>query len=190
MPYTKLTKVFADRVPVIYENRFFSIAMSSQPFVIKPAVTDTDLHHVGELFRSYVESLGIDLGYQDFESELASLPGKYAPPKGALFIAKNGQGHAIGCAGLRPLSENGVCEMKRLYVAPIGRGMGLGKALMHLVLAEAARLGYQEIRLDTLPNMAEAISMYKKVGFVEIPAYYETPSDENIFMSLKLDAGT
>lgn len=161
--------------------------MPSQLYTITPATTKADFEAIAKLFRSYVESLGIDLGYQDFENELASLPGKYAPPEGALFIARNLEGQDIGCVGLRSLPEDGICEMKRLYVSPSGRGMGLGKALMNLVLAEARAIGYREIRLDTLPNMLEAITMYKKAGFTEIPAYYETPDDANIFMSLKLD---
>jgi ribosomal protein S18 acetylase RimI-like enzyme len=164
--------------------------MSNSLYTIMPAATEGDLQEIATLFRAYVGSLGLDLGYQNFEVELASLPGNYASPKGLLLIARNTKGESIGCIGLRPLAEEGVCEMKRLYVSPSGRGLGLGKALVNLVLVEAKKIGYHEIRLDTLPNMAEAMSMYKKVGFVEIPAYYETPSDENIFMSLKLDPGT
>jgi ribosomal protein S18 acetylase RimI-like enzyme len=137
------------------------------------------------LFRAYADSLPIDLGYQGFDGELASLPGKYAPPAGALLIARDAAGAALGCVAMRPL-ETEICEMKRLYVAPAGRGQGLGKALA-LTLIEAARTsGYREMRLDTLPSMADAQTLYRHLGFTEIAPYYDTPIAGTVFMALKL----
>ena len=152
---------------------------------IAPASLPTDLPALTSLFRAYAASLPIDLGYQGFDGELASLPGKYAPPAGALLIARDAAGVALGCVAMRPL-EAEICEMKRLYVAPAGRGQGLGKALT-LALIEAARVsGYREMRLDTLPSMADAQKLYRALGFVEIGAYYDTPIEGTVFMSLGL----
>ena len=154
--------------------------------MIAPARTAADFEAVAELFRAYASSLGIDLAYQDFEAELASLPGKYAPPVGELLLARDAEGEPVGCVALRPFRDDGCCEMKRLYVAPRGRGMGLGKALMNAIVEEATRIGYREMRLDTLSTMAEAISLYQKGGFVAIPAYYDTPIENTVFMSRSL----
>jgi ribosomal protein S18 acetylase RimI-like enzyme len=129
--------------------------------------------------------LPIDLGYQDFDEELASLPGKYAPPSGALLLARNERGVAIGCVALRAFGE-GVCEMKRLYVAPEGRGAGLGRALAEAIIEAARAAGYREMRLDTLASMAGAQALYRALGFVEIARYYDTPIEGTVFMSLKL----
>lgn len=159
--------------------------MSASPFQIAPAAA-ADLPEVAGLFRAYAASLPIDLGYQDFEAELAGLPGKYAPPKGALLIARAPDGASLGCVALRSLPEAGVCEMKRLYVAPAARGAGLGRALAEAITAEAARLAYAEIRLDTLPTMASAIGLYEALGFRPIGAYYDTPIPETVFFSRRL----
>ncbi len=140
-----------------------------------------DLAAVAGLFRLYADSLPIDLGYQGFEAELASLPGRFAPPEGELLLARS-EGEALGCVALRPFSE-GVCEMKRLYVAPSGRGMGVGRALVELIVAEAVAKGYREMRLDTLSSMDAALSIYRKAGFVEVPAYYDTPVKNTVFMA-------
>jgi ribosomal protein S18 acetylase RimI-like enzyme len=131
-----------------------------------------DLAAVARLFAAYAASLPVDLGYQDFATELETLPGKYAPPGGALFLARDAADAALGCVGLRPMAD-GACEMKRLYVAPAARGLGLGKTLVDAVLAAAVLRRYREIRLDTLPTMAEAIALYRRLGFVEIAPYYE-----------------
>ena len=239
---------------------------------IAPASLPTDLPALTQLFRAYAASLPIDLGYQGFDGELASLPGKYAAPAGALLIARDANGAPIGCVAMRPLEER-VCEMKRLYVAPEGRGLGLGKALrilrivarmaresaegqavelawvrdgrwdqtpvhymrmvhkktsyysfitpllvggvaagasdpalhalfvlgarmgpalglgkaLTLALIEAARAaGYREIRLDTLPTMANAQTLYRALGFTEIAPYSEGAPDGTLFMSITL----
>jgi ribosomal protein S18 acetylase RimI-like enzyme len=153
--------------------------------VIAIASLPTDLPAIAALFRAYAASLPIDLGYQGFDDELASLPGKYAPPEGALLIARGEGGAALGCVAMRPL-EPGVCEMKRLYVAPEGRGQGLGKQLALAIIEAARAAGYSEMRLDTLASMGEAQALYRRLGFTEIGAYYDTPIENTVFMSLKV----
>ena len=160
-------------------------------FTIFPVTSPEDLTATIKLFEAYAESLGIDLTFQDFATEMASMPGKYASPTGTLLLARNnGSGEAIGCVGLRPLVDplgrHGICEMKRLYVDPEGRGTGAGKALAERVVAEAKSLGYEALRLDTLPHMESARGLYRRMGFVEIGAYYETPLEGTIFLELKL----
>jgi ribosomal protein S18 acetylase RimI-like enzyme len=141
---------------------------------------------VAQLFAAYAAALGIDLGYQDFETELASLPGKYAPPFGALLLARDVAGRPVGCVALRSLADAGACEMKRLYVAPEGRGHGLGKGLLEAVLGEARQIGYREIRLDTLPTMIAAQALYRARGFEPIAPYYDTPVAGTAFLRLRL----
>lgn len=148
---------------------------------ISPVETGPDLEAVKTLFRAYVDWLDIDLSYQGFEEELAGMPGKYAPPNGALFVAKDQDGKVLGCVGLRAFGDNGSCEMKRLYVLPDGRGMGVGAALVFRVLETASHVGYREMLLDTLPTMTGAVKLYKAAGFEEISAYYETPIRETVF---------
>lgn len=128
--------------------------MRETGFRIASAETASDLADIKALFRAYAASLSVDLAYQDFEAERATLPGKYAPPGGSLLLARDGQGRAIGCVALRPL-DAAAAEMKRLYVAPEARGLGLGQALVHAVCAAARKAGYNEIRLDTLPENEE-----------------------------------
>ena len=154
-------------------------------FSLSPA-TFADLDDVRRLFRAYAQAIEIELDYQNFEAELDSLPGKYEPPKGALFIAKLDDGTAIGCVALRRLEAEGTCEMKRLYVAPRGRGLGIGKALAQRVMDEAVRLGYTTMLLDTLPSLETALAMYRQFGFVQIPPYYDSPVEETIFMRREL----
>lgn len=160
--------------------------MSAPLFQITPVRNAADLEATAKLFRAYASSLGVDLAYQDFAAELASLPGKYAPPKGELLLARDAQGDAAGCVGLRPMPPDDCCEMKRLYVHPRGRGVGLGRALLNAIVAEATRIGYREIRLDTLPTMDAAIALYRGEGFELIPAYYDTPVEGTIFMARTL----
>ncbi len=150
---------------------------------IGSAETAADIAAAVTLFRAYAASLPVDLGYQNFEAELAAMPGKYAPPGGALLLARGADGAAIGCVALRPMDEPGCCEMKRLYVAPEGRGSGLGRALVEAIIGEATRLGYREIRLDTLATMTGAIALYRKSGFVPMAAYYDTPIEGTIFLA-------
>ncbi|QDG76960.1 GNAT family N-acetyltransferase [Labrenzia sp. PHM005] len=148
--------------------------------------TVQDLEDLKGLFRAYVDWLGIDLSYQGFEEELASLPGKYAAPNGALLLAKNDKGESLGCVGLRPFGEAGSCEMKRLYVVPEARGLGVGAGLVQRIMKLARNAGYTDMKLDTLPTMTGAIKLYKQAGFEEIPAYYETPIRETVFFQCVL----
>jgi putative acetyltransferase len=136
------------------------------------------------LFLEYAGSLGFNLGFQDFETELRELPGDYAPPEGALFLARSGT-ETLGCVALRPL-ERGVCEMKRLYVRPAARGTGTGRALAEAVVAEAERLGYERMRLDTVPSMAAARALYRELGFREIEPYTFNPVRGTAYMELQL----
>ena len=152
----------------------------TSPVHLRPATLD-DLDTVVALFREYAASLDIDLGYQDFEDELESLPGAYAPPKGSLLLAEIG-GEAMGCVAVRALHATNFCEMKRLYVRPKARGTGAGRALAEAAIAEGKRMHYDAMRLDTLSTMKEALSLYRGLGFKEIPAYYETPITNTVFM--------
>jgi GNAT superfamily N-acetyltransferase len=153
---------------------------------ITHTVTDDDIAAVADLFRGYAESLPVDLAYQDFAAELAGLPGKYAPPKGALLLARGGDGSPLGCVALRAIAHEGCCEMKRLFLLPAARGTGLGRALAEAAIAEARRLGYTELRLDTLPTMQAAQRLYEQLGFRRIAPYYGPVPDGTIFMALTL----
>lgn len=151
---------------------------------ITPTRAD-DMAEVRRLFQAYAASLDVDLAYQDFASELAALPGDYAPPSGAVLLARRADGVAVGCVAVRALGD-GVCEMKRLYVAPEGRGLGLGRRLMEAALEAARARGYRELRLDTLPSMAAAQGLYRQSGFEEIAPYYGTPVAGTVFMRRRL----
>lgn len=155
-------------------------------FQIVPARTAADLAAVAELFAGYAASLPVDLGYQDFDGELAALPGKYAPPAGELFLARDAAGVPLGCVGLRPLPDDGCCEMKRLFLRPAARGLGLGRALTEAVIDQARRLGYRELRLDTLASMTTAQALYGSMGFARIDPYYAPTPEGTVFMGLEL----
>lgn len=145
-----------------------------------------DLDAVIALMRAYAASLPVDLGYQNFDAEMADMPGKYAAPTGVLLLARDGGGRPIGCVALRPMDEPGRCEMKRLYIAPAGRGLGLGRRLVEALMIEARRIGYREICLDTLPHMDDAMGLYAKLGFAAIPPYYGPAPDGTRFLGRML----
>ena len=138
-----------------------------------------------ELFQEYAQSLGVSLCFQNFEQELAGLPGHYAPPDGRLLLAEY-DGQLAGCVALHKW-ESGVCEMKRLYLRPSFRGKGLGRAIAEKIIAEARNIGYQRMRLDTIePLMKDAVEMYRKLGFREIAPYRPNPIAGAMYMELQL----
>ena len=143
-----------------------------------------DVETVRELFREYQSALGVDLGFQSFEAEVAELPGDYARPRGRLLVARS-DGVMAGCVALRVFKED-TCEMKRLYVRPPFRASGVGRQLAERVIAEARSIGYRRICLDTLPSMRQAQSLYEALGFLEIPAYRHNPVAGTRFLGLDL----
>jgi ribosomal protein S18 acetylase RimI-like enzyme len=142
------------------------------------------IEEIKQLFLEYINSLKVDLTFQDLETELKTLPGKYAPPNGVLILALI-NGKEAGCVALRKISDN-VCEMKRLYVRDEFRGLGIGKNLVSKVIKEAKGLNYQYIRLDTLPTMKNAQSLYEMFGFYDIEPYIYNPIKGTRFLELKL----
>lgn len=154
---------------------------------VYPVRVAEDLAATVDLFRAYASSLDIDLGFQGFEAELASLPGRYAPPAGELLLARGPGGAPVGCVALRPLAAVATaCEMKRLYVSPEARGIGLGRLLVEAAVSAAKRMGYSEIRLDTLPSMTSAVALYQALGFQRTNPYYDTPVAGTVFMRRSL----
>jgi len=153
------------------------------PPAIRQAQSQQDITHARELFREYADWLAVDLGFQHFDEELATLPGKYAPPRGRLFLAGDAP---VGCIALRPLDEAGVGEVKRLYVRDAARGTGLGRTLVETVIAHARDIGYGELRLDTAGWMHDAVRLYGKLGFRECSPYYHNPMPGAVYMSLVL----
>ncbi len=143
-----------------------------------------DLPAARELFQEYARSIGIDLSFQGFDEELASLPGKYSPPRGTLIVARN-EGTACGCVALRPIDER-TCEMKRLFVRPGNRGLGIGEELVRRVIEAAEARGYEAMRLDTLQTMQSAVALYQKFGFRDIEPYIYNPIPGARFMEKRL----
>jgi putative acetyltransferase len=137
-----------------------------------------------ELFIEYQQGLGVSLCFQDFEAELASLPGDYARPRGRMLIARIA-GEPAGCVALRPVGPLDA-EMKRLYVRPAFRGMGVGRMLAECVIDEARALGYSTLKLDTLPSMSTAHALYEELGFQETPPYNDNPVAGVRFLALEL----
>jgi len=158
-----------------------------EPVSIHEATGKEDLKIIRELFREYEQWLDVDLCFQGFEQELDQLPGVYAPPEGALLLARS-QGRPVGCVALKPL-EAGVCEMKRLYVRPGERGRGTGRRLVNHVIGLARARGYQRMRLDTLEKLTEAVVLYRSVGFRETPPYYHNPLPGVLYWELELARG-
>ena len=156
--------------------------------VIIREADNADVADIRTLFEEYAQSLGIDLGFQGFEQELASLPGAYAPPAGRLLLAADGA-RRVGCVAVRRLGDD-MCEMKRLYVRPEARGQRLGRRLAEAAIAFGRAAGYRSMRLDTLPSMATAHELYQELGFRDIAPYRYNPVHGTAFMELVLDGAT
>jgi ribosomal protein S18 acetylase RimI-like enzyme len=151
---------------------------------INQAVSEQDFAHVRRLLEEYATIPGIGLCTQNFRQELADLPGAYAPPDGRLLLAHD-DGVAMGCVALRNL-DDGICEMKRLYVQPRYRDRKVGRDLVLAFLEQARQIGYEAIRLDTFPFMRTAIDLYRSLGFEQIEAYKPDPSPELLYLELRL----
>ena len=149
------------------------------------AVSESQIQDARNLFEEYAAGLGISLCFQNFDQELANLPGDYAAPDGRLLLAEL-EGELAGCVALRKLAET-TCEMKRLFVRPGFRGKRLGKTLVQAIIGEAKAIGYQRMRLDTIPGkMDDAISLYRGIGFEEVEPYYNNPTAGTLYMELDL----
>ena len=146
--------------------------------------SEEHLDCIRELFKEYEKSLGFDLDFQNFEKESAKLPGEYAAPDGCLLLTFYGKNIA-GCAGLRKL-EQGICEMKRMYVRPNFRGKGIGRVMSVRIIEIARGIGYERMRLDTIDTMRTAISLYKSLGFEKIKPYCYNPVNGASYMELLL----
>jgi putative acetyltransferase len=154
-------------------------------FVFAQVESASQIAHARELFLEYAKSLGFSLCFQNFDHELATLPGDYAPPEGRLLLAEY-EGVLAGCVALHKLDSE-ICEMKRLYLRPQFRGKGLGRIVAVRIIEEARQIGYRRMRLDTVePVMKDAVGMYRKLGFKEIAAYCTNPVAGAIYMELEL----
>ncbi len=152
--------------------------------IICSVTTPDEIETLRILFLEYESSLGIDLSFQQFDKEVSTLPGEYAPPGGCLFLAYKDEEPA-GCAAIQKIADD-ICELKRMYVRPSYRGLGLGKQLARAAIKAACNIGYHRMRLDTLPDMTEAITLYRSLGFVTISPYRFNPIPGTLFMELVL----
>lgn len=161
------------------------MADSKITLIVTQAVSDADIDLIRMLFREYEQSIGVSLCFQNFDQELARLPGDYAPPSGRLLLARV-EDQIAGCVALRKFGDS-TCEMKRLYLRPDFRGKGLGEQVVGTIIQEAQQIGYSKMRLDTMPGrMDQAIKLYRSLGFKEIPAYYNSPFNDTLYMELEL----
>ena len=148
--------------------------------------SSAEIEAAQRLFEEYASWLGVNLCFQNFDKELAELPGEYVPPTGRLLLAVEGN-NVAGCVALRKIGD-GIGELKRLYVRPDFRGRGLGRTLTETIINTAREIGYSRLRLDTLPGkMDHAIAMYRSLGFNDIERYYNNPYDAAVFMELELN---
>ena len=151
---------------------------------IYPASDPEHYQQARLLFQHYADSLDFDLGFQNFNLELALLPGDYAPPEGCILLAEDA-GKYVGCVALRPLDKQ-TCEMKRLFLLPPYRGRKIGQMLVNAIITTARQLGYQRMRLDTITSMQAAIDLYRSFGFQPIEAYCYNPHKDASYMELAL----
>jgi putative acetyltransferase len=169
-------------------SRFSSVSpvpSVAKGFSVQQAVTPVQVARVRELFLEYAQSLGFSLCFQNFDQELAGLPGDYAPPGGRLLLAEF-EGQLAGCVALHKFDSD-ICEMKRLYLRRKFRGQGLGRILAEAIIVEARQIGYQRMRLDTVgPVMKDAVAMYRKLGFREIAPYRANPMAGTLYLELTL----
>jgi ribosomal protein S18 acetylase RimI-like enzyme len=152
---------------------------------LKQVESAEEIEQTRQLFQEYVTWLGVNLCFQNYDKEVAGLPGEYVPPTGRLYLA-NEHDETAGCIALRKLGDD-ICEMKRLYVRPQFRRQGLGRTLVDRIIEDARQIGYRRMRLDTLPGkMDQAIAMYRSLGFKDIERYYDNPYETAAFMELDL----
>jgi GNAT superfamily N-acetyltransferase len=167
------------------DSSLSSVPSVLNAFVLVQAEAAAQIAQARELFLEYAQSLGFSLCFQNFDKELAGLPGDYAPPEGRLLLAEY-QGQLAGCVALHKL-EDDICEMKRLYLRPQFRGKGLGRVFAERIIAEARQIGYRRMRLDTVePVMKDAVAMYRRSGFREIAPYCANPIAGTLYMELLL----
>jgi ribosomal protein S18 acetylase RimI-like enzyme len=159
--------------------------MSDEEVRYKFAESDFDLSIAKTLFLEYAESLNFDLCFQNFEEEIADLKSHYIKPGGFIILCFLND-EPVGCVGLRIFDKDGAAEMKRLYVKPSARSKGIGKELTVMLIEKSKELGFLKIKLDTLPSMKEAISLYKSLGFIKIEPYRLNPHPGAVYMELKL----
>lgn len=157
---------------------------NSNNVVLVEVSEKSQMNQVAQLFRDYQSFLGEDLCFQGFEDELANLPGKYAHPYGAIFLAEHGD-KIIGCVAVRPLKDD-TCEMKRLYVKPEAQGLKAGRLLAEAIIDKAKALGYKKMQLDTLERLVPALKLYENLGFKRINSYYSNPLDQVVYLELEL----
>lgn len=169
-------------------ERFFSVdpvPSVVKGFTILQAITSSQIAQARDLFLEYAQSLGFSLCFQNFDQELAGLPGDYAPPGGRLLLAES-QDELVGCVALHKF-DGDVCEMKRLYLRPKFRGRGLGRILAEAIIGEARQMRYRRLRLDTVgPVMKDAVAMYRRMGFLEIAPYRANPMAGTLYFELTL----
>jgi len=177
--------VKSESIPRSNHSSVFSVPSAVKGFSLSQAEAPTQIAQARELFLEYAQSLGFSLCFQNFDKELANLPGDYAPPDGRLLLAEY-QSQLAGCVALHKLSAD-TCEMKRLYLRSQFRGRRLGRILAERIISEARQIGYQRMRLDTVePVMKNAVAMYRKMGFREIEPYCRNPIAGALYMELDL----
>lgn len=147
--------------------------------------SDEDFKTAIQLFKEYAAQIGVDLEFQNFTNEIQNIEIQYSRPKGIIFIARNDKNLPLGCFGIRAL-EGSICELKRMFLKKEARGLGLGKQMLEKAIETAKELGYQKMRLDTLPTMNAAIGLYKKIGFYEIEPYRFNPIQGTKYFEMSL----